>query len=135
MVKFLMINNDIEAIVDNDELNFFFGLVSARDALADIWVPAEQAAKAGELLRERSALDLKNLDLSPCPACGAANCGLFDYCWKCQADLSTGRRPEPVTVHDDAGKKSAPWISHRSLFVLLLIITAIIVIYLIFVYR
>lgn len=135
MVKFLLANNDIGAIVDNDELNFFFGLVAARDAMAEIWVPKEQAEKAVNLLRERSAIDLKNLDLSPCPACGTDNCGLFDYCWKCQADLTTGRRMEALSGVDDARTKSMPWIRHRSLYFLLLIIAALIAVYLMYVHR
>ncbi len=135
MVKFLMVNNGIEAIVDNDELNSFFGIVAARDALTDVWVPAVKSAIAVELMRERSAIDLKNLTISPCPACGAANCGLFDYCWNCQADLESGARGETVSGDNNQPAERSPWASRRSPYVLLAILAAIIGVFLIFVFR
>src|SRR5208337_2364775 len=42
VVKFLFENNGIEAIIDNDKINFFFGIVSAKDAMVEIWVPGNK---------------------------------------------------------------------------------------------
>ena len=55
-----------------------------------IWAPAEQAAAAGDLVREYESEMKATRDNPPeewqCPSCGETVDGGFDLCWNCQAE-------------------------------------------------
>ena len=90
-VAFLFENNGIGAVIENKEMNPFFGIVAAKDAEAQVWVPEEQSKEAEALLAESSSLDLADLKMATCRNCGVLVCNLYDYCWNCMANMKTGR--------------------------------------------
>ncbi len=133
MVKFLLENNGVEAIIDNDKLNFFFGIVSAKDAMVEVWVPAHKYREAAHLLAEKSSLDLSALKMTNCPRCGEKVCVLFDYCWNCLTNLKTGKETlfEDVTT---GASYSALKGRHLSIYLLILLIVSIMALYLVYFY-
>jgi hypothetical protein len=133
IIKFLFDNNGIETIIDNDRMNFFFGIVSAQDAMTDVWVPQNKYRQAIDLLREKSSLDPAKFKESACPRCGEINCGLFDYCWKCTADLKTGE------LHDEGrlNTNTTGEASHKHLlplFILIILMALLAAGYLVYMY-
>ena len=133
IVKFLFENNGIEAIVDNDKINFFFGIVSAKDAMIEVWVPENKYKEAAQLLLEKSAIDLSKYEQVGCPRCGEKNCGLFDYCWKCLANLKTGEAYKldqtKLTIGDKKSEKRP-----LSIYILIALIALIIAGYIAYFY-
>jgi len=133
IVKFLFENNGIEAIVDNDKINFFFGIVSAKDAMIEVWVPGNKYKEAAKLLLEKSAIDLSKYEQIGCPRCGEKNCGLFDYCWKCLANLKSGEAYKlDQTILKEGNKKSEK--RPLSLYILIILIALLIAGYIAFFY-
>ncbi|OHD71042.1 MAG: hypothetical protein A2W19_08505 [Spirochaetes bacterium RBG_16_49_21] len=125
IVKFLFENNGIETIMDNDEINFFFGIVSAKDAMAELWVPADKYKQAADLLIQKSSIDLSSYEQVRCAHCGEKNCGLFDYCWNCLTNLKTGelyRYDQPEI--SDAPRKAAK--RPRTLYLLIILIAMVV---------
>ncbi len=90
-VKFLFENNGIGAVIENQEMNPFFGMVAAKDAEAQVWVPESESKAAAALLAESSSVDLADIKLRRCKRCGEMVCDMFDYCWNCLSDMKTGR--------------------------------------------
>ena len=129
IVKFLFENNGIEAILDNDKINFFFGIVSAKDAMIEVWVPENRYKEAAQLLIEKSAIDLSKYKQVGCPRCGEKNCGLFDYCWNCLTNLATGEAFKPDQT-PPVYEKKRPARRPLSLYILILLIALIIAGYL-----
>ena len=133
IVKFLFENNGIEAIVDNDKINFFFGIVSAKDAMIEIWVPENKYKEAAQLMLEKSEIDLSKYDQVACPRCGEKNCGLFEYCWNCLANLKTGEAYKlDQTILTDRDKKYEK--RPLSLYILIVLIALIIAGYIAYFY-
>jgi hypothetical protein len=130
VVKFLFENNGIETVIDNDDLNFFFGIVSAKDAMTDVWVPYDKYKKAADLLIEKSSIDLSLYEQITCPRCGKMNCCLFDYCWNCLANLKTGERENAKIVRFPRTIRK----SRRSLYILIILISALLSGYLAYIY-
>jgi hypothetical protein len=130
IVKFLFENNGIETVIDNDDLNFFFGIVSAKDAMTDVWVPSDKYKQAADLLVEKSSIDLSLYEQIMCPHCGKINCGLFDYCWNCLTNLKTGERENAKTVSFPRPVRKSP----RSLYILIILISVLLSGYLAYVY-
>ena len=133
LVKFLFENNGIETILDNDKINFFFGIISAKDAMTDIWVPADKYKQATRLLLEKSSIDLSKYKQIACPRCGRMNCGLFDYCWKCITNLRSGElyarsRKRP------GGRKAPSMNIPQSIYILVVLFALLIAGYLIYYY-
>ncbi|HOT43948.1 MAG TPA: DUF2007 domain-containing protein [Spirochaetota bacterium] len=95
-IKFLFENNGIEAVIENQEMNPFFGMVAAKDAEAQVWVPENASKEAAALLAESSSVDLAHIRLYKCRRCGEMVCTLFDYCWNCMASMKTGRVDLPL---------------------------------------
>jgi hypothetical protein len=125
-VKFLFENNGIDAVIENQEMNPFFGIVAAKDAEAQVWVPEEKSKNASALLSESSAVDLDAISLSRCKHCGEMVCDRFDYCWNCMASMKTGRvdrlREEPMP-DEVKGQSRFP-----ALYMLFIVIVALMVI-------
>jgi hypothetical protein len=133
IVKFLFENNGIEAIVDNDKINFFFGIVSAKDAMIEIWVPENKYKEAAQLMLEKSEIDLSKYDQVACPRCGEKNCGLFEYCWNCLANLKTGEAymlDQTILTDRDKKYEKRP----LSLYILIVLIALIIAGYIAYFY-
>jgi len=122
-VKFLFENNGIDAVIGNQEMNPLFGMVAAKDAEAQVWVPEDKSREAAALLAESSAVDLDHIRLHKCKRCGEMVCDMFDYCWNCTASMKTGRveRHMPQQGPDEtAGKGCFP-----ALYILFIIIIAL----------
>src|SRR4030042_4962660 len=106
LIGFLFENNGIESIIDNEDMTPLFGMISAKDAGARVWVRAEQYQKASALLSESSSIDLSNKKMVRCKRCGEMVCDIFEYCWSCMADMKSGEpdpdRTEPI--NGDAGR-------------------------------
>lgn len=125
-VAFLFENNGIEAVIENKEMNPFFGIVAAKDAEAQVWVPEEQSKEAEALLAESSSRDLAHLQMATCRNCGVMVCNLYDYCWNCLADMKTGRTDrkngEPRAGEgDEGGRFPALYIPFIIIIVLMII--------------
>jgi hypothetical protein len=133
VVRFLFENNGIEAIIDNDRINFFFGIVSAKDAMVEVWVPENKYKDAARLLLEKSSLDPAKYEMTSCPKCGEKVCSLFDYCWNCLTNLKSGeafKSERAITGAEDAEPKKHP----LSLYILILLIALIVAVYLTYFY-
>ncbi len=125
-VKFLFENNGIETIIENQQMNPLFGMVAAKDAEAQVWVPEEKSKEASALLAESSSIDLGTVSLARCKKCGEMVCDRFDYCWNCMASMKTGRVDRDMPPHEPyetAGKGRFP-----ALYILFIIIIALMVI-------
>jgi len=133
VVKFLFENNGIEAIIDNDKINFFFGIVSAKDAMVEIWVPGNKYEDAGRLLLEKSSLDLSKYEMTVCPKCGKRVCGLFDYCWNCLTNMKTGEKYKIDPAITEA-RRLVSINRPLSIYILLLLIVSLVAIYLAYYY-
>jgi hypothetical protein len=101
MVKFLLDNNGIETIIENEDMTPLFGMTSAKDAETRLWVPKEKYEEASALLAEKKSLDLSGVKMARCPQCGELVCDIFDYCWNCQTNMKTGE-PAPPPRHEKA---------------------------------
>jgi len=67
-----------------------FGMVAAKDAETQVWVPTDRKDEASALLKEASSIDISNVTLVKCRRCGEMVCDRFDYCWNCMSDMTTG---------------------------------------------
>jgi hypothetical protein len=133
IVKFLFENNGIETVIDNDDINFFFGIVSAKDAMTDLWVPSDKYKQATDLLVEKSSIDLSSYEQVMCPHCGKKNCGLFDYCWNCLTNLKTGELHTRENAEIAGSPRAIPK-SRRSLYILIILIAVLVSGYLAYIY-
>jgi hypothetical protein len=108
VIKFLFENNGIEAIIENEDMTPLFGMVSAKDAEAQVLVPSDKQHEASALLKESSSIDISNVALMKCKRCGEMVCTRFDYCWNCMADMKTGEPSRDIKVGtaEDVAKKS-----------------------------
>jgi hypothetical protein len=122
-VKFLFENNGIDAVIENLEMNPFFGMVAAKDAEAQVWVPKEKSEAAAALLAESSSLDLTDIRLARCKQCGEMVCDRFDYCWNCMASMKTGRKDRELTPlqPDDTAQQ----VRFPALYILFIVIIAL----------
>ena len=123
-VRFLLENNGINAVIENVEMNPFFGMVAARDAEAQVWVPEEQSGEAEALLAQATQVDLEHLNLRKCRQCGVMVCDLYDYCWNCMASMKTGkveREESPGREPEQKGRFPALYILFIIILTLLLI--------------
>lgn len=126
-VKFLFENNGIDAVIENLEMNPFFGMVAAKDAEAQVWVPEGKSEEAAALLAESSSLDLTDIRLVKCKQCGEMVCDRFEYCWNCMASMKTGRRDRELTPHqqpDDIARQGR----FPALYILFIVIIALMLI-------
>lgn len=89
-ILFLLENNGIEAVIENENMTPLFGMVSAKDAEARIWVPEGRYKEATRLLAASSSVDISGKNMARCRRCGELVCDIFDYCWNCMADMKTG---------------------------------------------
>lgn len=89
-IAFLLENNGIEAVIENEGMTPLFGMVPAKDAEARIWVPGDRYGDATRLLAESSTTDISGKNMARCKRCGELVCDIFDYCWNCMADMQTG---------------------------------------------
>ncbi len=125
-VKFLFENNGIETVIENQEMNPFFGMVAARDAEAQVWVPKDKSKEATALLAKSSSVDLSDIKLRRCKQCGEMVCDRFDYCWNCLANMKTGkidRDREQLSPIDEKRQVRFP-----AVYILFLIIIALMLI-------
>ena len=99
-IQFLLRNNGINAIIENEHMTPFFGIVSAKDAEAQILVPSDNEDAAYLLIRNASSIDLSNVRLVTCKRCGETVCDRFDYCWNCMADMKTGEVNQEMQIDD-----------------------------------
>jgi len=122
-VRFLFENNGIDAVIENQEMNPLFGMVAARDAEAQIWVPEGMSERASALLAKASSIDLEHVKLARCRNCGELVCDRFDYCWNCMATMNTGRvdQDREVLRPDDGGGQGRI----LALYILFIIIMAL----------
>jgi hypothetical protein len=90
IIQFLLQNNGIDAVIKNEDMTPLFGMVSAKDAEAQVWVPSDKRDEASALLKESSSIDISNVTLVKCKRCGEMVCDRFDYCWNCMSDMKTG---------------------------------------------
>ena len=110
-IAFLLENNGIEAVIENEEMTPLFGMVSAKDAEARIWVPKDRYGDATRLLSSSSSVDISGKNMTRCKRCGELVCDIFDYCWNCMADMETGeeyRGVPPGAVADEGRRPSWP---------------------------
>ncbi|MBP7737124.1 MAG: DUF2007 domain-containing protein [Spirochaetes bacterium] len=105
-VKFLFENNGIEAVIENQEMNPLFGMVAARDAEAQVWVPEGKSGMASAVLAGASSIDLDHIKLATCRNCGELVCDRFDYCWNCMATMKTGKVDRERFQPDDAVRQA-----------------------------
>jgi hypothetical protein len=133
IIQFLLQNNGIEAIIENENMTPLFGMVSAKDAEARVWVPTDKQHEASALLKESSSIDISNVALVKCKRCGELVCDRFDYCWNCMADMKTGEPSRQIQTDagEDTAKKSG-WLS-AVLFVVL--VTGLLAVLAYFTYR
>jgi hypothetical protein len=104
IIQFLLQNNGIDAIIENEDMTPLFGMVSAKDAGAQVWVPADKQQEASALLKKASSIDISNVTLMKCRRCGEMVCDRFDYCWNCMADMKTGEPDRDMqTYRDETG--------------------------------
>jgi hypothetical protein len=89
-IAFLLENNGIEAVIENEVMTPLFGMVSAKDAEARIGVLEDRYGDATRLLAESSSIDISRKNMARCKRCGELVCDIFDYCWNCMADMQTG---------------------------------------------
>lgn len=122
-VKFLLENNGIDAVIENQVMNPLFGMVAARDAEAQLWVPEGMSDRASALLSEASSIDLEYIRLARCRNCGELVCDRFDYCWNCMATMKTGKIDkdrERLQPDDGGGQGKIP-----ALYIFFIIIMAL----------
>ena len=109
-VAFLLENNGIRAVIENEDMTPLFGMVSAKDAEARIWVPEDRYGDATRLLAASSTVDISGKNMVRCKRCGELVCDIFDYCWNCMADMETGEEYRGArSAPDDAGEKRPAW--------------------------
>jgi hypothetical protein len=101
IIQFLFQNNGIEAIIKNEDMTPLFGMVAAKDAETQVWVPSEMAKEASALLKESTAIDISNVKLAKCKRCGEMVCDRFDYCWNCMSDMKTGEPSRGAETNGD----------------------------------
>jgi len=108
IIQFLLQNNGIEAIIENEDMTPLFGMVSAKDAEAQVWIPSDKQHEASALLKESSSIDISNVALVKCKRCGEMVCDRFDYCWNCMADMKTGEPSREIQIDtgEDVANKS-----------------------------
>jgi hypothetical protein len=124
IIQFLLQNNGIEAIIKNEDMTPLFGMVAAKDAETQVWVPSGREKEASALLKESSSIDISNVTLVKCKRCGEMVCDRFDYCWNCMSDMKTG---EPYRGADAIADTVVPGKSGRlSLFLFVAIIAILI---------
>lgn len=109
IIQFLLQNNGIEAIIENEDMTPLFGMVSAKDAAAQVWVLSDKQHEASALIKNASSIDISDVTLMKCKRCGEMVCDRFDYCWNCMADMKTGEPNRDIqtgtggTVPDKSG--------------------------------
>jgi len=106
-IAFLLENNGIEAVIENEGMTPLFGMVPAKDAEARIWVLGDRYGDATRLLSSSATVDISGKNMARCKRCGELVCDIFDYCWNCMADMQTGEEysgAQPVDA-GDAGKR------------------------------
>ena len=108
IIQFLLQNNGIDAVIKNEDMTPLFGMVAAKDAETQIWVPSDMQDEASALIKESSAIDISHVTLVKCRRCGEMVCDRFDYCWNCMSDMKTGepRRGAETTADTAAPGKS-----------------------------
>jgi len=90
IIQFLLQNNGIEAVIKNEDMTPLFGMVAAKDAETQVWVPSGKRDEATALMKESSSIDITKVTLVKCKRCGEMVCDRFDYCWNCMSDMKTG---------------------------------------------
>ncbi len=101
IIQFLFQNNGIEAIIKNEDMTPLFGMVAAKDAETQVWVPSKMEKEASALLKEASAIDISNVTLAKCKRCGEMVCDRFDYCWNCMSDMKTDEPSRGAEINGD----------------------------------
>jgi|SRR3990172_2999185 len=101
IIQFLLQNNGIEAVIKNEDMTPLFGMVSAKDAEAQVWVPTGKQDEASALIKESSSIDISNVTLVKCKRCGEMVCDRFDYCWNCMSDMKTGEPRRGIETSPD----------------------------------
>jgi hypothetical protein len=109
MIQFLLENNGIEAVIENEGMTPLFGMVSAKDAEARIWVPENRYGDASKLLASSSSLDISGARMARCRRCGELVCDIFDYCWNCMADMETGEDYRGARAAEEEGGRKPAW--------------------------
>jgi hypothetical protein len=110
MIAFLLENNGIEAVIENEDMTPLFGMVPAKDAEARIWVPESRYGDATRLVSSSSTVDISGKNMARCKRCGELVCDIFDYCWNCMADMETGEEYRGArAAPDEAAGKRPRW--------------------------
>lgn len=125
VITFLLENNGIETVIENEDMTPLFGMVSAKDAEARIWVPEDRYGEATRLLASSSSVDISGKNMARCKRCGELVCDIFDYCWNCMADMETGepyRGVRPGQAEEGARRPS--WPAKLYLFLALVFVAA-----------
>ena len=105
-IAFLLENNGIEAVIENEGMTPLFGMLPAKDAEARVWVPEARYGEATRLLAESSAVDLSVKNMARCRRCGELVCDIYDYCWNCMADMKTGEEYRGArAAREEAGRR------------------------------
>ena len=126
-IAFLLENNGIEAVIENENMTPLFGMVSAKDAEARIWVPGSRYGDATRLLASTSEVDISGRNMARCKRCGELVCDIFDYCWNCMADMETGEPYRDArSVREDGGERKPSWPALLYLFLAGALVSAIV---------
>jgi len=83
-IKNVLEQNDIQAVIKNENLFSVSGEVPFIECLPEIWVKPLDFVRAEQIIAE---LDSAAEDFGPdwtCASCGESNLGNYSICWSCE---------------------------------------------------
>ncbi|MBN2160711.1 MAG: DUF2007 domain-containing protein [Spirochaetes bacterium] len=122
MVKFLLDNNGIEAIIENDGMTPVFGMVPRVDPETSVLVRADRLHEAEALIEQSTSVDIYSVRMAKCARCGEMVCDLYDLCWNCRADMKTG---EPYRGDQPKQNEAPPHTARFSAILYVMLIIAL----------